>query len=225
MKTLSNSSHLFFFLLVLILSCSSVAFADKQDNFLQCLSKTTNYYSISNDVYTHANSSYTSILQFSIRNPRFASDSTPKPQVIITPEHESQIPPVVHCAKKSGLEIRTRSGGHDMEGLSYVSHVPFVVIDLINLSEVTVNVDEKMAWIETGATTGIVYYKIAEKSSTLGFPGAICTTVGVGGHYSGGGYGTMLRKYGLAGDNVVDARIIDANGRILDRKSMGEDLF
>ncbi|XP_047943632.1 berberine bridge enzyme-like 18 [Salvia hispanica] len=214
------------FSLLLILSCTLAANADRQDKFLQCLTyQFKNYSSISDDIYTPLNSAYTSILQFSIQNPRFASESTPKPQVIITPKHESQIPSVVRCARQSGLEIRTRSGGHDMEGLSYVSQVPFVIIDLINLSEVTVNVEEKTAWIEAGATTGIVYYKIAEKSPTLGFPGAIFTTVGVGGHFSGGGYGAMVRKHGLAADNVVDARIIDVHGRILDRKSMGEDLF
>ncbi|KAF3621385.1 putative pentatricopeptide repeat-containing protein, mitochondrial-like [Capsicum annuum] len=35
----------------------------------------------------------------------------------------------------------------------------------------------------------------------------------------------MLCKFGLTVDNVLDARLVDVNGRILDRKSMGEDVF
>ncbi|XP_047957135.1 berberine bridge enzyme-like 22 [Salvia hispanica] len=142
-----------------------------------------------------------------------------------TPEHESQIPPVIYCAKEKGMQVRTRSGGHDYEGLSYVSQVPFMIIDLIKFSEITIDVGEKTAWVGSGATTGSLYYRIAEKSPVLAFPAGVCTTIGIGGHFSGGGYGTLMRKYGLAADQVIDARIIDVNGRILDRKSMGEDMF
>nr|GFB77182.1 berberine bridge enzyme-like 8 [Tanacetum cinerariifolium] len=68
-------------------------------------------------------------------------------------------------------------------------------------------------------------YRIAEKSATHGFPAGVCPTVGIGGHFSGGGYGNMMRKDGLSVDNIIDAEIIDVNGKLLNRASMGEDLF
>ncbi|KAK4399439.1 Berberine bridge enzyme-like 18 [Sesamum angolense] len=199
---------------------------DHVDGFLKCLKKEFhNYTSISSLVYTPINSSYQSVLDFSIRNKRFISDSTPKPLVIITPEYEYQIAPIIYCAKHNQLQIRTRSGGHDFEGLSYVTEVPFVIIDLLNFSEITVDAEQKTAWLGAGATIGMLYYNIAVKSPRLAFPAGFSPTVGVGGHFSGGGWGVLLRKYGLAADHVIDARIVDVNGRILDRNSMGEDLF
>ena len=35
----------------------------------------------------------------------------------------------------------------------------------------------------------------------------------------------MLRKHGLSVDHVLDAKLVDVNGKILDKESMGEDLF
>ncbi|CAL5410319.1 unnamed protein product [Camellia sinensis] len=204
----------------------STSWARTHEDFLQCLSlHSPNTTSISKLIYTPNNSSYLSILQFSIQNLRFTEPSTPKPLVIITPLHESQIQATICCSKNHGLQIRVRSGGHDYEGLSYVSEVPFVIVDLRNLRSITINAETNTAWVESGALIGELYYRIAEKSKTLAFPASVCPTVGVGGHFSGGGYGALLRKYGLAADNVIDARIIDINGNILDRKSMGEDLF
>ncbi|KAG8367516.1 hypothetical protein BUALT_Bualt16G0080000 [Buddleja alternifolia] len=93
------------------------------------------------------------------------------------------------------------------------------------MSDITIDIARKTAFVQAGATLGQLYYKINEESKTLAFPAGECPTVGVSGHFSGGGYGSLSQKHGLAADNIIDARIIDVNGRILDRKAMGEELF
>ncbi|XP_074372907.1 berberine bridge enzyme-like 26 [Apium graveolens] len=102
---------------------------------------------------------------------------------------------------------------------------PFIVLDLTKFKSIVVDISDNSAWVEAGATIGQLFYKIAEKSNIHGFPAGLCPRVGIGGHITGGGYGPLMRKYGLAADNVVDAQLVNANGTILDRKSMGEDLF
>eukprot|EP00258_Populus_trichocarpa_P000696 XP_002299020.3 berberine bridge enzyme-like 18 [Populus trichocarpa] len=220
----SLSSLMFPFLFLFLFSFSWVASADRHEDFLQCL-QYQNSNAISKVIYTPINSSYSSVLQFSIRNGRFNTSATPKPLVIVTPLNVAHIQAAITCSQKHGLQIRVRSGGHDYEGLSYVAVIPFVVVDLINMRTVTVDVANKTAWVQGGATLGEVYYRIAEKSRTLAFPAGVCPTVGVGGHISGGGTGMIMRKYGLAVDHIIDAQLIDVKGRILDRASMGEDLF
>ncbi|KAK6233695.1 hypothetical protein QUC31_006101 [Theobroma cacao] len=216
----------FAFLFAILFSFSWETSAQSPEKFLHCLSLRSNdSSSISKVIYSQNNYSYSSILESSIQNLRFSTIDIPKPLVIVTPLHASHIQATIQCSKELGLQIRSRSGGHDFEGLSYVSEVPFVLIDLVNLRSIDVNVENGVAWVEAGATIGELYFRIAEKSRTLAFPAGICHTVGVGGHFSGGGYGGLFRKYGLAADNIIDAQLIDANGRILDRQSMGEDLF
>ncbi|GMN68663.1 hypothetical protein TIFTF001_037721 [Ficus carica] len=214
------------FLFSILVSASAYTHGD----FLHCLSSHVSSSTSTHEpiFYTPNESSYSTVLNSSIQNDRFFSPSTPKPFVIITPFHVSHVQATVYCAKKHGVQIRTRSGGHDYEGLSYVSYfnVPkFVVIDLRNLSSVSVDVESKSAWVQAGATIGELYYAIGKKSENLGFPAGDCHTVGVGGLFGGGGYGYLARKYGLSADNILDAKIVDAEGKILDKKSMGEDLF
>ncbi|XP_021291023.1 cannabidiolic acid synthase-like [Herrania umbratica] len=218
---------MFSILVLVLLSLSGTTSAQNHEDFLHCLSShhSDDSSSISKVIYTRNNSSYSSILESSIRNLRFSEPATPKPLVIVTPLHASHIQTTIYCSKKHELQIRIRSGGHDLEGLSYVSKVLFVILDLVHLRAVDVNIESKVAWVQSGATIGELYYGIARKSKTLAFPAGNCHTMGVGGHFSGGGYGLLFRKYGLAIDNIIDAQFIDVNGRILNRKSMGEDLF
>ncbi|XP_070051511.1 tetrahydroberberine oxidase-like [Nicotiana tomentosiformis] len=218
-----NKLTIFLFFSICLLS-SCVPSASTHDHFVECLShKTMNSSSMSQVIYAPTNPSYSTILNSFENNLRISSDV--KPSIIVTPLDESQIQAVIHCSKKHGIQIRIRSGGHDYEGLSYISETPFVIIDLRNLRSISIDTENKTAWIQAGATLGEVYYRIAEKSKTLAFVAGVCPTVGVGGHFSGGGYGMMSRKFGTAADNIIDAKLIDANGRILDKKTMGEDLF
>ena len=131
---------LIFIIVVSPASLCASASPQKYQNFLHCLSEhSSKSYPISKVVYTPINSSYSSVLDFSIRNLLFSKPETPKPLLIITPSHISHIQAAVICSKSHGLQIRTRSGGHDFEGLSYVAYRPFIVVDLINLrSAVTV---------------------------------------------------------------------------------------
>ncbi|KAJ0515636.1 putative tetrahydroberberine oxidase [Helianthus annuus] len=219
----------FIVLLLLLASLSSFcASTPIQDSFHQCLSTNSDSSNqLSNTFFTPNNTSFTPLLNSTAQNLRCIASYAAKPELIFTPLRETHIQAAVICAKRLGIQLRVRSGGHDYEGISYTSVMdpPYIVIDLAKLRGINVDVEDGSVWVEAGATIGELYYRVAEKSKTYGIPTGICTSLGVGGHITGGAYGSMMRKYGLGADNALDAKIVDANGRILDRKAMGEDVF
>ncbi|CAM0910329.1 unnamed protein product [Alopecurus aequalis] len=193
------------------------------NGFLQCLSAALPKQLL----YTQSSPSFTSVLVSSIRNPKFFTPSTVRPLVIVTPTNASHVQAAVVCGRQNDVRIRVRSGGHDYEGLSYRSERPevFAVVDLASLRSVSIDRNAATAWVDSGATLGELYYAISKASNQLAFPAGLCPTIGVGGHLSGGGFGMLLRKYGAAIDNVLDATLVDAKGRLLDKQAMGADVF
>ncbi|XP_010906369.2 berberine bridge enzyme-like 18 [Elaeis guineensis] len=233
-RILSNFTNLITVSILVFLSEFAFATAsitntkNPHEAFLQCFLSHTCSNSTTQVIYTPDTSSYGTILRSSVQNLRYLSPSTTKPAFIIVPANPSHVQATVTCGKAHSLHVRTRSGGHDHEGLSYASAGdPFVLLDLVNLRSVSVDASTSTAWVEAGATVGELYYgiSIVTKNKTLAFPAATYPTVGVGGLFSGGGIGTLLRKYGTSADNIVDALVVDANGNLLTRKTMGEDLF
>ncbi|KAF3666161.1 putative eukaryotic peptide chain release factor subunit 1-3-like isoform X1 [Capsicum annuum] len=224
----SPNCIMFSFFIVLLWSSCSVLSNTTPEKFYQCICKNSDFSEpFSTAFFTPKDASFIPILKSTAQNLRCLMPSVPKPELIFTPKTEPHVQAAVICAKQLDIQLRVRSGGHDYEGLSYISEIgsPFVLADLSKLRGIEVNLKEESAWAQAGATIGEVYYRISEKSKTLGFPAGIYTSLGIGGHITGGAYGSMMRKFGLGVDNVMDARIVNANGTILDRKSMGEGLF
>ncbi|OEL15506.1 Flavin-dependent oxidoreductase FOX1 [Dichanthelium oligosanthes] len=193
------------------------------DSFLQCLSSMMP----SQLVYQQSSSSFISVLESSVQNPKFITNTTVRPLCIITASDVSHVQAAVRCGRWNGVRLRVRSGGHDYEGLSYRSVQPevFAVLDLAKLIGVHLNPGEGSAWVDAGSTLGELYYTVGTTNPGFLFPAGACATVGVSGFISGGGIGLMMRKYGVGGDNVLDVKIVNANGNVLDRDAMGEDLF
>ncbi|KAL7089551.1 hypothetical protein ACP275_13G191800 [Erythranthe tilingii] len=215
-------------LFILSVSCLISCDETKYQTFIQCISDhSSGQNKILQRIHTPNSPTYVSLLESAAQNPRWTNSTAQRPFLIAAPHREAEIRAVILCSKMFGHQIRVKSGGHDYEGLSFRSETPlsFIMVDLSNLNRTKIDLEEEIAWIQTGVKLGQLYYEIANKSSTLAFPGGLYPTVGSGGHISGGGLGTLMRKYGLAADNVLDARVMDANGVTLDRESMGEDLF
>lgn len=177
------------------------------------------------NITTQHHQPYPSLLNSSIQNLRYAQPSLNKPTAIIFPTTKRQVAVTIRCLRRHSLTIRLRSGGHSYEGLSSYADPPFALVDLANLKRIKVDTGSETAWVEAGATLGELYYTVAASSGVHGFAGGMCSTVGAGGQISGGGYGALVRKYGLAADNVVDVAMVDAGGAILDRRAMGEEVF
>ncbi|KAL6874387.1 hypothetical protein ACP4OV_013407 [Aristida adscensionis] len=198
--------------------------ASSSDDFLRCLATAVP----SQLVFAQSSPSFAAVLASSVRNPKFLTPTTARPLCIVTPTNASHAQSAVLCGRRHGVRLRVRSGGHDLEGLSYRSERPgeaFAVVDLAGLRAVRVDLRASTAWVDSGATIGELYYAVGKASDRLAFPAGLCPTIGIGGHLSGGGFGMLLRKYGVAADHVLDAVLVDAGGRLLDRDAMGSDVF
>ncbi|KAH0916094.1 hypothetical protein HID58_030540 [Brassica napus] len=160
---------------------------------------------ITDDIFTADNTTtfLSSYLAYT-KNTRFESPNYQTLLAIVTAKNLSHIQATVVCAKSNGVQIRIRSGGHDYEGLSYISSVPFVILDLFNLRSITVDVPSKQAWVEAGATLGELYTKISDASETVN------KTLEQGGI-------DVLYKWQLVSSKLLDGLFLRALSQVVNR--------
>ena len=121
----------------------------------------------------------------------------------------SDVQRCIAFARRHGVQMAARSGGHSYGGYS---SCPGLVIDVTRMAAVATG-PAGSATVGAGARLIDVYSKLG--SSGLLLPGGSCPTVGIAGLTLGGGIGVFGRKYGLTCDNLRAVEMVTADSRVV----------
>jgi FAD/FMN-containing dehydrogenase len=117
----------------------------------------------------------------------------------------------VNFGREQKLDIAVRGGGHNGPGLGSVDDG--FVIDLSPLRGVRFDPRDKTVRAGGGCTTGDVDH--ATHAFGQAVPFGIISTTGIGGLTLSGGHGYLTGQYGLAIDNLIEADVVLADGRLM----------
>lgn len=134
-----------------------------------------------------------------------------RPREIVFCQNAQEVAAALRSALARRLPFRLRCGGHSYEGFSMLDDG--VVIDVTDLSTISMNPDRTVAVIGSGARLGDVYAKLFQVGVTI--PAGTCPAVGISGLTLGGGLGMLVRARGLLCDSLLAVELVDAEGRII----------
>lgn len=142
-----------------------------------------------------------------ILNPSFDK----RPALIIQPTGVADIRTAVDFARDhDGLLLAVKCGGHSFSGKSTCDDG--MLVDLSRFRDVRVDPAARRAWVTGGSLLGQVDHE------TMAF--GLVTTMGTvshtgaGGLVTGGGFGRLARRFGLAVDNLVSVDVVTADGQL-----------
>ena len=128
----------------------------------------------------------------------------------------------VNFAREQGSLVSVRGTGHNVAGFAVCDEG--TVIDLSPMTNVVVDPAARTVRAEAGTTWGQV--NDALQPHGLAATGGFVSVTGVSGLTLGGGLGWLVRKHGLALDNLLSAEVVLADGRlVIASASDNADLF
>jgi len=133
------------------------------------------------------------------------------PAIIVRPVATADVVAAVTLARKHGLQIAIKGGGHHVAG--HASADGALMLDMTALRRVNIDREARKAVIGTGLTWADL--DEVTQASDLACTGPIVSMTGVAGFTLGGGFGWLHRKIGLACDNLLAVEIVTADGEVL----------
>ena len=135
-----------------------------------------------------------------------------RPLAIVRCTNDADVVATIACARDNGIPLGVRGGGHSVAGLAIVEGG--IVADLSTMRRVTIDPDERLAHVEGGAQWQDLDAPALEHE--LGVPGGVFGDTGVAGLTLGGGIGFLMGVGGYTCDNLVGARVVTADGSIVE---------
>src|SRR5215216_3052741 len=143
-----------------------------------------------------------------------------RPALIIRAASTEDVVRAVRFARSEGLPVAVRGGGHSVAGFSTCDDG--IVLDLAQLNDV--HVDARRAF--AGGGTRWKDFDAATQQQGLATTGGLVSSTGIGGLTLGGGFGHLVRKYGLTCDNLLSAEVVTADGSVVHAsESQNPELF
>ena len=132
-----------------------------------------------------------------------------RPALIVRCAGVGDVMLAVDLARSENLDLAVRGGGHSLPGFSTTDDG--IVVDLSAMNAVRVDPVRRTAVTEGGATWADLDHET--QAFGLATTGGLISSTGVAGLTLGGGIGWLVRKHGLAADNLIGADVVTADGR------------
>ena len=132
-----------------------------------------------------------------------------QPELIARPDSAAAVSDVLAYARKQGLRLAIKSGGHNVS--EAFLRDGGVLLDLGELQSISVDPESATAWVEPSLWS--YGFLQALEPHGLAFPVAHCATVPMGGYLLGGGVGYNHDNWGsMACQSILAAEVVLASG-------------
>jgi FAD/FMN-containing dehydrogenase len=133
-----------------------------------------------------------------------------EPLALVRVTAPSEVSTVIKFCVTNNLPLAVRSGGHDLWGRSLIDGA--VILDIRELNQIVLAEDQKSITIGGGTQTGDVV-KFLDGYGLV----TSCTLASVTGHLGwafSGGFGPLVNAFGLGVDQIINAKIVTADGEM-----------